>query len=149
MQASSVSSTCRRGRALIGLKRFGAAAEALERSLALSPGDAGAQQVWCPTLGCPGTREQSGREERQSEDYALSALSCQRTLRRMHPGVWPGDGCARHRAEPCVQQPARAAEMLQSQHSAPARPGSCVVHPQTNRISKMQAQRPTPALAML
>jgi hypothetical protein len=43
---------CRRGRALIGLKRFGAAVVALEHSLALSPGDAGAQQVWCPVWAC-------------------------------------------------------------------------------------------------
>ena len=45
MKTSSAFPTCRRGRALIGLKRFGAAAEALEHCLVLSPGDAGAQQV--------------------------------------------------------------------------------------------------------
>ena len=50
--ASSVLPACRRGRALIGLKRFGAAEEALERSLALSPGDAGAQQVGRSARAC-------------------------------------------------------------------------------------------------
>lgn len=36
---------CRRGRALIGLKRFSAAAEALERGLDLLPGDSSLSQV--------------------------------------------------------------------------------------------------------
>lgn len=45
MKTTSAFATCRRGRALIGLKRFGAAVVALEHCLELSPGDAGAQQA--------------------------------------------------------------------------------------------------------
>lgn len=113
----------RRGRALIGLKRFTAAAEALEQSLTLSPGDAGILQVSYRAQSIPALQSAvsdasispcSPRPPRLRRRRWASLESWQLSgHRRCQYPLQPPNGRAATAARPAVTAPRRLRQWVQ------------------------------------